>query len=533
MTLEGPVEIEFKLRANSPLEIAAVDAHLREVGYACRAATGDEHVDIYLDDDRRTLQGAGIGLRLRRSRAAATLTAKLRGSVHGALHQRTELQCDWTAQAHPATAAELPAPLRASLAPLLDERPLRETLRLVVQRERRVLQHQSQDLCEVAIDRVTASNGARSAAFDEVEIEVLDDTPRCSQLCDVLARRLRLQPAEQDKPTHAAQLLGMPTPRAAAIAEIEPVGSAEPIAPLERVESIDDTVSNVADAALRRHLSAFRAAGSLLAAQTADDAAHAEGLHAMRVALRRLRTIAASLPELWTKDAAAAIRARLRTIGRRLGEARDLDVLLVRVTPTAAALPPELRAAGQEALLWLQRERDRARLRLRAWLASPEYAAELDSLQTELTQAQSSAELASTTFAAAVQPRFATFARRFRRRLRRLPAHAPLAELHTARLACKRLRYLAEVGVESDVEVAAPALQRALAQLQRRLGDLCDHFVTSERLELAASRLPSQTPRANITALAHMAQRHRKAAERLRAKTAKSWQRLAQKKAWR
>ena len=56
------IEIEFKLRATRPLEVAVVDATVRELGFGCRAVATSEHVDTYFDDNDGSLGRAGIGL---------------------------------------------------------------------------------------------------------------------------------------------------------------------------------------------------------------------------------------------------------------------------------------------------------------------------------------------------------------------------------------------------------------------------------------------------------------------------------------
>jgi len=149
-------ESEFKLRARERIEVASVDAALRELGVACRLSDSQRHCDTYLDDEHGTLQRSGIGLRLRESRKGRRLTCKTRGTIEGSMHVRREFEANWLEDGLPQTAAELPEELRDAVQPFVLGRTLRPHQRLEVQREIRILVDDGRDLCELAIDSVEA-----------------------------------------------------------------------------------------------------------------------------------------------------------------------------------------------------------------------------------------------------------------------------------------------------------------------------------------------------------------------------------------
>ncbi|QUW18924.1 CHAD domain-containing protein [Agrococcus sp. Marseille-Q4369] len=100
-------------------------------------------------------------------------------------------------------------------------------------------------------------------------------------------------------------------------------------------------------------------------------------VHRMRVAVRRLRAALATSRSLLDAERTEPVRAELRWLARALGEDRDAEVLLERLTAAAGALPAELargplanrlddalrsrtRAAHRRTLEALESERGRA-----------------------------------------------------------------------------------------------------------------------------------------------------------------------------
>ena len=474
--MPSDVETEFRLRAANALEIAAIDAAVREAGFAARDARTRRHVDVYLDDAVASLQRAGIGLRQRSSSDAVRLTGKVRGGNRGdGRFVREEWDFAWHGADAPRTAADLPPPLRDVIEPHTLDRPLREVLRLATWRDQRLLGQGGRDLAELAIDRVEARAAGRSATFCEVEIEVLDDLATCELLADRLARDLPLHAAPDDKPAHAATLLGLQS-----ASDGERLHDAMPVeAAFARLAQRQLTVLQHAEAGVRSR-------------------GRVEDVHELRVAARRLRELVHGLADAWSKPERRRWVALLRAIGRRFGAARELDVLQARLPRAIGRLPAELQPQGPPLLAWLAERRSAAMTEAQAWLRAPERLAEQREFgDAVLRLATSGAE--APLVAEALPARLGQAARRVRRRARRLPAELPLEPLHELRIACKRLRYLAE----AFAPLRGPAFTDALATVtaaQQRLGKVCDADDAGHRLLAWIDAAPATGADAHRTA---------------------------------
>lgn len=452
------VETEFKLRATHELEVAAIDAAVREAGFAAVDPSATRHVDVYLDSDEGALRRAGIGLRVRSSNGSRHVTCKTRGERNGGLFVRDEWQSPWPPAHAPQRAADLPQPLRDAVEPFVLDDPLREVLQLATQRDRRALQCEQRDLCELAIDRVQASAAGRSTTFVEVEIEVLDDLPACEHLADRLLQRLPLQAADDDKPGHAVALLGLeqaPAPQPA-LSPSMPLGLA-----MKTIAAPHLLAMQQAEVGVRR-----------------DDGA--DSLHSMRVALRRLREIVRCFREPWSKDERRWLLDHLAETGRRLGALRDLDVVLAELPPAIEGLPPALRGASPAVLDWIGRRRRHTCEQVLSFLRSPERIAGQRRLLDAFAAASRRPE-AALPLAEVLPARLEKATRKVKKLATALPAELPFEPLHRLRIACKRLRYLADEfaslpGHDYDKSLAA------IVRLQQKLGAVCDQEVAMRRL---------------------------------------------------
>ncbi len=505
----GRLEIEYKLRAARPLEVAAVDARLREAGVPVRSATFTTHTDLYLDDANGSLARAGTGLRLRRGDRGGELTCKARAAQNGARFERTEIVAEWPDPGTPQFATQLPELLRDAVEPYVCANPLVVVMRLDVVREHRVLQHDGRDACELAIDRVTAHAGARSARFEEIELEALGDSAFAGQVAGELAHTLALEPATTDKPGHAAALLGMrrPTTCPEALRPDEPAGRA-------------------VARAVEGHLATLQAAEAKVRQDPAP-----EHVHAVRVALRRLRSIVQAFAELWPIGAADSIRARLAAVSRRFGAVRDLDVLAVGLESAAASLPGDLRSATAPVAEWLEREHAATRAHLVDWLRSTERLAEHQALLGDLRTIATGSAGATMPLADLLRPRLQHAAASVRKKAGRLSDDPPLADLHRLRLANKRLRYLCEDFGRPTGLVEARVLRRVV-RLQQVLGDVCDHELASQRL-LALVDRPASATAASLAALGGLATWHAAAARDARQAALARCRRASRKRTWR
>lgn len=510
--MTDPIETGFKLRATSPIEVAAVDAALRELGAPCRTGQTDTHTDTWLDDQEGTLAAAGIGLRLREDGTGRRLACTTRGTAGATSPAREEHAAEWPDAAPPAAARDLPGPLRDRIEPFVLDRPLVAFLQLVVHRDTRVLAQEGRDLCELAIDRVEAQAAGRSTTFQELGMAALDDVAANAQLAQALQQRLPLQRALDDMPAHATSALGFGTRPAA-----DPV--------------VDDStpIADVVGLLVDRQLDAMRRAEVLVRSSS-----EAEPLHSMRVAVRRLRSIVRAFRDLWENDAGARLLGQLADIGRELGAVRDFDVLCSPLADACAELPEPLRAAAVAAAEWIGNHRGAANERMQAWLRSGDRLRAQGELERGLRTIDRTTPLSAARIADEVPASIAKAVSRVQKLLRAIPPELPFAPLHELRIAAKRLRYLAEEFATLPGHGYGGALAKVVL-LQQALGVVCDHEIAMQRLldwirpAMAASTDPAMT----AAALGGLAARHALAARKARKNVRRVLARVDRKKVWR
>jgi triphosphatase len=201
-----------------------------------------------------------------------------------------------------------------------------------------------------------------------------------------------------------------------------------------------------------------------------------EPVHQMRVALRRLRSIAALFRPVVGCPEVEALRADARALATLLGPARDWDVFLTGTGPASAAAFPD--EPGLAPLLAEAEARRQAGYdALAAWLAGPGLARlAIDAAilaQSRPWEREAREPEATAAFEAAVLDH----------QLRRVagrkhdPAGQPDAALHDLRLRAKRLRYAAELFAPLHPGRPARRFLRRLADLQEELGLLNDGVV--------------------------------------------------------
>lgn len=509
--MDDHVETEFKLRAVRPIEPAALDAAIREAGFACRAIEARRHVDVYLDDARRSLAGASHGLRLRDSAGRRTLTCKDAGRRDGALFVRNETEAPWPGAEPPRTASALPDVVRDVVEPIVLDRPLLETMRLRVDRETRHLRADGRDLCAVTLDSVHVETRERTATFVEIEIEVTDadDLATCERLAQTLTETLPVRAATEDKPTHAATLLGIHVPPRAP-------------APLDA----DAPAATVLAALLAQH--AATAARAEAGVRAGRDPTH---VHTMRVALRRTRGLVRAFRDAFDDATGTFLLDHLGDANRRLGALRDLDVAIASFAAARDELPAGLQAAADRLLPWIAGQRAAQHAQVRAWLRSPLRITAEQRAGAALA-APAGGDLPTTTVRAAVRPRIEKLAERARRLVAALPHDLPFAATHEVRIAVKRLRYVAD----EFAALLEPGIEKSLAlavRLQSDLGVVCDHERAMQHLIAWLPDLRDAGDAEQLAVLGALTALHARAARGARKRALRTLAKFDRKKVWR
>ncbi len=200
-----------------------------------------------------------------------------------------------------------------------------------------------------------------------------------------------------------------------------------------------------------------------------------EALHDFRVALRRLRTWLRALAPVLEGSVPESSLRRLRRIARESNVGRDAEVFLNWLASSRAELSHREHAAIrflEERFQTQQREADNG--------LGDRLARDFERVRTRLETRLSTYKVQAHVFSGLREPSFApTMAslllqqgEELRRRLRRVHSVDDIREVHQARIAGKRLRYLLEP-VAAHTGLGAVLIER-LKGLQDNLGDLHD-----------------------------------------------------------
>src|SRR5580698_8491070 len=198
-----------------------------------------------------------------------------------------------------------------------------------------------------------------------------------------------------------------------------------------------------------------------------------EGLHQLRVGLRRLEVALKSFGEAFEQPWLEELRGRAKVLSARLGPARDLDVFVEQLlsAPVKAFSGDEdaemfapLRAHAEEA-------REVAWKKVQACIAGPDFAVFLDDV----------AGLAQSRLPLAHENRLRPMARRIlERQARRAKKRGRAArsheegDLHRLRIALKKLRYTAEFFAPLYKKKKVKRYLAKIKRLQEALGRLND-----------------------------------------------------------
>ncbi|MFC1673183.1 CHAD domain-containing protein [Pseudomonadota bacterium] len=206
-----------------------------------------------------------------------------------------------------------------------------------------------------------------------------------------------------------------------------------------------------------------------------------EGVHQMRVAMRRMRSVIVTYKRMLPKGSYEDLAADLKTSGNELGPARDWDVFLDEILPPVEqAFPGDkdlavLRArskkrqhAGYKRARHLIQSAGYARLLTEAlhWASNTDWHADVERLSAPATIAAKE-----------------ILARRYARVIKAGQglADLPVEKRHLLRIQVKKMRYGAEFFAELYPDKRTKPFVTALRALQDGLGHLND-LATAERL---------------------------------------------------
>lgn len=481
-------EVELKLRVD-PADLPRLRT-LPLFGAAGRGVTRRLE-SVYFDTPDLRLYRREVTLRVRRQGRRYVQTVKGPGRGDGLLQMRGEWEApvascvpDLDALPDPAAREQLGPLVPADLQPVF-ESSIRRTVRVVRDPDG------GDARVEVAIDHGRIRTAAGEAQeVCEVELELKSGDPQALyRLALMLAEQVPLRverrtKAERGYALAAGPAAGPPPPRKAARIDYAP----------------DATVEEVLEA-IGRECLAHVAANE----EAVLDGRGSEGVHQMRVALRRLRSALAVFGRIVPEGQRTALDRELRWLTDALGAGRDWDVFAEDLlAPVAEALAGDAAVEGPvEALRALVDEaRRRGREAAAEAVRSPRYAALLLTLsgwiQTRGWRSQPVSEEAADLFRPAAELAGRLLDQRHRQARRRGAGFERLeAEpRHRVRIALKKLRYAAEffrpLHEGGRRGKAYARYHRRLAALQESLGHLND-VATAQRLIGGLEALAAET----------------------------------------
>ena len=486
---QPPREVELKLAIPED-SVDALKAQLR-----ARAADAKERHEVttYFDTSDRVLERGGISLRVRvpdGDHRVQTLKADSQGGVAA-----DRAEWEWKIkQDKPDLRLAQQVLNERGVPQAIDLEPI---FRTEVDRTTRILNLDGA-VIEAAYDEGLITTGDSRQPIRELELELRsgEAVPLYRLACELHAVAPLMIETESK---------GVRGYRLASGAKPETHKSRE--ASIESQANVAESFRQIVNAGL----------GHLLANQAAGLAGDAEGVHQMRIAIRRLRAALALFQPLLEPHATALFEDELRRIGRVFGKARDWDVFCLQILPDV--LVSEHGTGWRDLLLEpATAAREAAHERFTGEIRSPAFTRLVLGLASWAEEMRVPVNpkpwCPIEDLGSALLDRMAAKVARRGRQIR----HRSETELHALRKSLKKLRY----GIDFLRPVLQPAPLKSYLhdckKLQKTLGDindtvtatvLAERLVKGKRLDLAPAvgALAEQLDRRRNDALDHLAKR--------------------------
>lgn len=432
---------------------------------------------VYFDTPGFDLMQRGVTLRVRRVGRRFVQTVKLPAAGGGGLLERTEIEAGVPSAAP--DASKIPeSDLRLLVAQAVAAPGFGPVLETDFQRtERRLRIEDTELLFDLDVGEIRTPRG--NLPICELELELVHGDPyRIYQLAAELQQSVRLRVSTRSKFERGIERLTGAHPA--------PVRARRPRLPEGA------TLETAMEAAFRASFEQI-----LANEEPARRGVDPEGVHQMRVGVRRLRSALSVFRGVLPASQAGPLREDLRWLADELGVARDLDVfcdeslaLLRRRFPDDA----QLKRIDDEAAQMRAEAYDRVRgcldslryaalvLRLGGWLEGREW--------RQQPTTPDSARL----FQPAVDVGRDLLSRRHRKLLRRgrgLPERS-VPELHAVRIEAKKLRFASEFLRSLFPGTRSRRFVRGVTRLQDTLGHLNDAAAAHAMLGRILERLGAE-----------------------------------------
>jgi triphosphatase len=306
----GPVEIELKLRL-PPGSHAA----LEQVPALCaQPAERRREITRYFDTPDRALFASGFVLRVRTRGNRRIQTLKSAPSKGGVAPTRGEWE--WPVEREEPDVALLASTPAREIAAAFDGR-LEAVFLTDIQRSTRQLALDGGTHVEVALDEGTIETDAAREPVDELELELKSGAlGPLYRLAIELHEAAPMWLAPESKSARGYRLSDDTAPRTphAAKLRLDPDIRANEGCRAIILSGLDQILGNIA----------------------AAEAAEPEGIHQLRIGVRRVRSALVLFAPLLEPHAAALFERELKRLGQVFGARRDRDVFCLQTLPNAA-----------------------------------------------------------------------------------------------------------------------------------------------------------------------------------------------------
>jgi triphosphatase len=499
-----PLETELKLRL-APEQARRITGH-PIVHHAARGGAARRHlVSVYYDTPDLNLRGRGMAVRLRKVAGRWVQTVKTDGRSRLGLHQRAEWE-------HPVSgpALEPDKVPDEEIRSLLAASPLQPAFVTDFWRTARLVEWSDGSQIELALDHGSIRAGQQVEPLCELELELKQGRPQSLyDMALAFAARARVSVENRSKAERGYALLGGGA--GVAVRKAMPAG-------LNQDLPVEEAFAAIVCACLE-HLEGNE--------QAVTVSRESEGVHQMRIALRRLRSAFSLFRSFIPRSASRAIEIEVKWLNRALGPARDWDVLtletldplLRRVEPDEmtrgleCAVRKASEAAWRQALAAVQSARyTTLLLKTGQWLVGRRWREGMTGLQQRQLD----------TPVIAVAREVLEDRHRKLSRAGRHVASLTAEERHALRIRVKKLRYASDSLSELYPSSRAKRYGKALARLQNILGALNDGTVAGARM---AEIGVAEGPAGRLVQGWHACQ-----AQRWLAELPRAWDRFAEQK---
>jgi inorganic triphosphatase YgiF len=464
------VEVELKL-AGEPEALKEAFASAAIHDKATGRGQSKRLENIYYDTVDRRLRARGLALRVRKDGRRYYQTLKS-NDAGGLAAYRGEWQTPL--RSSEPDLALMPEGAAAVLGELVSPDELRSVFTTRVRRSIRRVKATDENggsgLVEAALDLGTIESNGSSLPIAELELELVEGSPEAlyslALELDALAS-LHVETRSKSARGYALAAGAAPPPH-----------KAEPLT-LEGDATVDDAIQMVLRSCVE-HWCANEAA--------AYDGSDPEGVHQMRVAIRRLRSAFSAFGRVIDSRERAWLSGEAKAIVKGLGAARDWDVFLADLlAPVEAARPDD--AALARLAKAAQAARARGYVEARAAIDAPSYTRYMLQLRRWI-EARGWREQAPARGAAWLDRPIAEFAahRLGKRQRKALEVGRDFAQLsaeqrHLLRIALKKLRYATEFFQSLYPKKRTKPYLAALKDLQDSLGHLNDVAVAQRLID--------------------------------------------------